>query len=324
MNIIKSSLLASLIFSTSIHSMEIQNQPHTTSPNVTSWERLIESKKTAMNSNSYELITRQYAAYKAQKVPKTSDQVIRSIPLLTDDEVYCGIGVYSQIVTINYPQLIIESQHLACHPKYITMMPSPNKPYESPDHNAGHKESSSVRMLIYDAIAQATRELWIEAKHFGFQYGQVQIKVFEGLRTLATQKLLFDNKVKEILADNPHLTPDQAHSEASKWVSPVRKEFIPPHSTGAAIDIRLWDSEKEQFLDLGKFGAIWGDNPTAPTFSEELTDEQKNNRLYLLVAATNAGLVNYPFEYWHFSAADQYAAHWLGEEAALFNAIQGN
>lgn len=48
---------------------------------------------------------------------------------------------------------------------------------------------------------------------------------------------------------------------------------------------------------MGPFGVIWGSNPSAPTFSEAITDVQKNNRLYFLVAGAHAGLINYSYEY---------------------------
>jgi zinc D-Ala-D-Ala dipeptidase len=101
---------------------------------------------------------------------------------------------------------------------------------------------------------------------------------------------------------------------------------IPVHSTGAAVDIRLWDNHHKQFVDLGPFGVIWGKNTTAPTFSEDISDAQKNNRLYALVAATQAGLINYVYEYWHFSSGDRYASFWQEpdptQRKAMYNTIQ--
>ena len=60
------------------------------------------------------------------------------------------------------------------------------------------------------------------------------------------------------------------------------------------------------FIDMGKFVVIWGPNVNAPTFSENISYEQKKNRLYLLMAATMTGLTNYVYEFWHFSYRDQY------------------
>ena len=54
------------------------------------------------------------------------------------------------------------------------------------------------------------------------------------------------------------------------------------------------------FMKSCRLGTIFGSNPVAPTFSEEITYNQKKNRLLLLIAAAQAGLVNYSYEWWHF------------------------
>lgn len=115
-----------------------------------------------------------------------------------------------------------------------------------------------------------------------------------------------------------------AEQETAKWVSPY-KNNVPVHSTGAAVDIGLWDNKMEDFLDMGTFGAIWGKNNNAPTFSENTTDNQKRNRLYCLVAAETVGLTNYLYEFWHFSSGDRYEAYWnkdLNEKRAIYGSIQ--
>ncbi len=76
-----------------------------------------------------------------------------------------------------------------------------------------------------------------------------------------------------------------------------------------------------EIAELGKLGVIWGPNPHVPTFSNELSNEQIKNRLLLWIAATSAELVNYPYEYWHFSTGDRYATDWL--RSIPFKAIYG-
>ena len=148
------------------------------------------------------------------------------------------------------------------------------------------------------------------APYFGYQMDQISICVFEGLRDLATQKMLFDNKAEEIAEQHPEWTEQQIVNETSKWVSPVINN-VPVHSTGGAIDIRLYDEQNNYFIDMGKFGVIWGTNPATPTFSSEITEKQMKNRLWLYTAALKIGLINYPYEFWHFSTGDRYAVYWL-------------
>ncbi|MBJ7449842.1 MAG: D-alanyl-D-alanine carboxypeptidase family protein, partial [Parachlamydiales bacterium] len=162
------------------------------------------------------------------------------------------------------------------------------------------------------------------ANDFGYEHGQVDILVFEGMRDLGTQKMLFEKKLDEILLLNPDLSFEMAEEETAKWISPV-KNNTPVHSTGAAVDIRLWDNKNSCFLNLGPFGVIWGDSQLASTFSENITDSQKNNRLYCLIAAEKAGLTNYVYEWWHFSFGDRYDVYWKNqngqENIALYDSV---
>ena len=97
---------------------------------------------------------------------------------------------------------------------------------------------------------------------------------------------------------------------------------MPAHSTGGAVDIRPYDEQRKQFIDMGMFGVIWGANTGAPTFSDNINEEQIKNRLFLLIVASKACLVNYPYEFWHFSTGDRYATYWLNPEGrAIYGGI---
>jgi hypothetical protein len=63
--------------------------------------------------------------------------------------------------------------------------------------------------------------------------------------------------------------------------------------------------QRNDFVNTGPFGGVWGENKTAPTFSAAITATQIKNRHFLLIAATQAGLVNYPCEFWYFSSGDR-------------------
>jgi zinc D-Ala-D-Ala dipeptidase len=207
----------------------------------------------------------------------------------------------------------------------ISMMPQPKSPFEGPTFNSGLPSASKMRASIFLRLQGMIDQLDKLAIDFGYEPGQVSIFVFEGLRDLGTQKMLFEKKLAEILLLNPEMSLEMAEKETAKWVSPV-KNNTPVHSTGAAVDIRLWDNKNNRFLDLGPFGVIWGDSRLAPTFSEEITDIQKNNRLYCLIAAERTGLTNYVYEWWHFSFGDRYDVYWKDQKdqgkVALYGSIE--
>ena len=269
----------------------------------TSWRQLLDSRRVMVGESVYQLISDQLTAYEENRSPKIADPTIKSIPIIESGEL-----LFNCVGSTN---------------NRISMLPTPQEIFSSPNSNSGLPAASFMRQTIFTRLEQMIEALDALASNFGYAPGQMQIKVFEGLRDLKTQKMLFTNKLNEIKASNPQLTDTEAFAETSKWVSPVENN-IPVHSTGGAVDIRIWDNLNNQFLDVGLFGVIWGANLTAPTFSEALTDIQKLNRLYVLMAASLAGLVNYSYEHWHFSYGDRYYCFWQSIDTASYGPVAGD
>ncbi|QNS02345.1 M15 family metallopeptidase [Streptomyces xanthii] len=93
---------------------------------------------------------------------------------------------------------------------------------------------------------------------------------------------------------------------ASAFVSPVE---VAPHCAGAALDLTLVDDDGVE-LDMG--GAVnghrTGDEKYCPMDAPGLTDRARRNRALLARAMGDAGFVNYPTEWWHWSYGDRYWA----------------
>ncbi len=260
-----------------------------------SWKEIFSEHDFIFKDISLQIIKDQQIAFAQGNSPAISNSKIKQIPIVENNE---------QLIDIRE----IENSR-------ISMLPDskPDKPFSSPDCNSGLPSASKIRKEVYWRLQEMLNYLDVYAEIFGYKKEKIIIKVFEGLRDLKTQEKLFKNKFDEIKLKNPNLKDEEIEIETAKWVSPV-KNNIPVHSTGAAIDIRLWNNETNDFVDLGKFGVIWGENKEAQTFSENISDAQKMNRLYLLIAATKAGLVNYSYEYWHFSFGDRYFEFWTTNE----------
>ena len=176
-----------------------------------------------------------------------------------------------------------------------------------PEFTNTYQGFSRVRLSVYQRLLKM---LDVLPKDIGIVY-------FEGFRSLAKQKEYFDNKFSEILA----VIPDKelAYQETTKHVSPFI-DNIPTHTTGAAIDMALFQvtAHKKSLLDMGKFDVIFGPNPQQETFSENTTMQQRQNRLLLLETAINAGFANYGFEWWHFSYGDKMYAKVYGKPNAIY------
>lgn len=266
------------------------------------WTEVLESHKTLLSDKS--VVLKQYEAITKSEAPTIVDSRIKEIPICENHEELVDLRLLSV--------------------ERISMMPQPKIPFEGPSFNSGLPNASKMRTSVFLRLQGMVDQLDKLAIDFGYEPGQIDILVFEGLRDLGTQKMLFEKKLEEILRLNPNMNFEMAEKETAKWVSPL-KNNTPVHSTGAAVDIRLWDNKNRCFVDLGAFGVIWGDSHLAPTFSEGITDKQKNMRLYCLVAAERAGLTNYVYEWWHFSFGDRYDVYWKNqksqEKAALYGSI---
>lgn len=163
-----------------------------------------------------------------------------------------------------------------------------------PQYKNTYEGFSKVRLGVYEKLVKMLELL---PKNIGIAY-------FEGFRPLWKQKEYFDKKFKEILVEVKD--KELAYQETTKHVSPFI-DNIPTHGTGAAIDITLFETkdEGEVLIDMGMFDTIYGHNPAQETFSENTTQQQRKNRMMLLNAAARSGLVNYGFEWWHYSYGDK-------------------
>lgn len=262
------------------------------------WEHFLTQQKRYIELHDSSSILTLFEAYHHGHAAKIADPTIQSIFIKEWDE----------------PLIDITEQ---AHPR-IRMMPNPEIPLASPEYNSGFNDASKIRTSVFKKLEDCIDALDELSDYFGYRINSINIAVFEALRSITTQEKLFHKKRAEIKVLSPHLSDHELDKETATWVSPVQ-DNIPPHATGSAIDIRL--KKGDQFLDMGPFGILWGTNPTAPTFSEDISYEQKKNRLLLLMAATKAGLVNYPYEYWHYSNGDRYGAFCLGQPYAIYNAI---
>lgn len=151
----------------------------------------------------------------------------------------------------------------------------------------------------------------------------LQLRLYEGLRSLAVQTLLFEQEQQRVRSRDPLLAAAQVHQEACVLVSPPvhwdGSANTPPHSTGAAVDIELIDGQG-QVIDFGMQAADW--SRVEPRFCEthcpDLPPRAAENRLLLAQAMAREGFINYPREWWHYSYGDRYWAARSGQPFAIY------
>ncbi|MCP2254809.1 D-alanyl-D-alanine dipeptidase [Prauserella aidingensis] len=141
----------------------------------------------------------------------------------------------------------------------------------------------------------------------------------EGYRPPSLQRRYFEDYAATLATARSDLSGDQLRAAASRYVSPPE---IAPHSAGAAVDLTLADAEGHE-LDLGsRVNANPEESSGACyTAASNIGDGCRARREVLATALTDAGMVNYATEWWHWSYGDRYWALMTGAPAAVYGSV---
>lgn len=191
----------------------------------------------------------------------------------------------------------------------IAFGPSPEIP--------NNTDYTKMRKSVYERLVAAQNRL----------PKGLRLRVYEALRSLDLQQMLFDNYHAKIKTANPGLTTAEIFKETTRLVSPVinadGSKNIPPHSTGAAVDVYLID-EQGTVLDMGIRTEDWAqdlDGSISVTDSTKISPAAQQYRKIMSEVLTQAGFVNYPTEYWHWSYGDRYWAYFKQQAYAIYDSV---
>lgn len=172
---------------------------------------------------------------------------------------------------------------------------------------------TKIRQSVFERLCQAQKKL---PRNWRF-------RLYEGFRSLAVQKILFDQEFNRVIARYPNQTYEKQFQETTRLVSPVinldGSYNIPPHNTGAAIDIEII-TESGELLDMGMAAKDWISVDPDICLSEctFISNQAQENRKLLINLMQDHGFINYPTEWWHFSYGDRYWAFYQPHKEALY------
>jgi D-alanyl-D-alanine dipeptidase len=99
----------------------------------------------------------------------------------------------------------------------------------------------------------------------------------------------------------------------NRFFAPPDAKAPPGHCTGAAVDVRLFDRETGQSLDMSS---------RAPTAVHGLSPEAAENRRLLCFIMHSTGLSNCRSEFWHWSYGDSAWAVRMGAPFAVYGLVE--
>ena len=144
----------------------------------------------------------------------------------------------------------------------------------------------------------------------------ISLRVVEGHRQPYDQLAIIARYSAEICALRPGISADELDRLTSRFVAPLA---VAPHVAGAAVDLTLVDACGDD-LDLGTAIDATPEESEGRCYlyAEDISADARANRSLLASTLEQAGLVNYPTEWWHWSYGDRYWALITGAPAALY------
>lgn len=150
----------------------------------------------------------------------------------------------------------------------------------------------------------------------------LELLIIEGFRPAELQGLYFEQHLGMLRSLHPDWPTARLRADAALHVAPPHAA---PHITGAAVDLTLCTLDGEE-LDLGSpVNATPHESAgTCFTFATGLSDSAAALRGVLVSVLTSVGMVNYPFEWWHWSYGDRYWARAKGVAPAPSGPFRGD
>ncbi len=206
--------------------------------------------------------------------------------------------------------------------------------YEALGAPYGNTSPYFVREQVLQALQQAQKRLQEQQAHW-------QIFIFDAYRPVAVQEFMVNHAFQEALdaqnLEREQLTPTQAEDLWEQvlkiWALPsLDPETPPPHSTGGAVDVTLYDRNAQQLIEMGspidemsmrsqpQHFANLAKNLNISETERSQAQTAAQHRQVLNQAMTSAGFQRHLGEWWHFCLGDQMWA-WLTRQQADPDAI---
>ncbi len=160
----------------------------------------------------------------------------------------------------------------------------------------------------------------LHAAHLALPPG-IGLRVVEGHRSVERPAMpIITAYAAEVCAAYLDLSERELASLTSRFVAPLE---VAPHVAGAAVDLTLVDACGEE-LDLGTPIDATPEQSDGRCYfaADGIGADARAHRELLAQVLGDAGLVNYPTEWWHWSFGDRYWALVTGAGRAHYGPVR--
>jgi zinc D-Ala-D-Ala dipeptidase len=148
----------------------------------------------------------------------------------------------------------------------------------------------------------------------------LRLALIEGWRPPLIQRRMYMAVERQIRRRYPDWSEHRIRRAVNRFSAPMDKKAPPPHTTGGAVDLMLAHEHGKLLDHSSPFDTY---DPEGFAFDAPgLSPVARQTRDTLARALEEAGLTNYPSEYWHWSYGDQGWAYRGHHAHALYGAVQ--
>jgi len=173
------------------------------------------------------------------------------------------------------------------------------------------RENSGVQsVLVRESVSRKLQNIQKQLRP------NMKLLVVEGYRSLIYQEAYFLKELHNQLEEKPSWTLEAILERTHQFVA---LPSVAGHPTGGSIDLTIICDGKE--VDMGGKIADFSVPQLLPTYSQRITIEQSNWRIFLHDLMVAEGFAPFYGEWWHFSYGDREWAAFYEQPAAIYSPI---
>ena len=143
-------------------------------------------------------------------------------------------------------------------------------------------------------------------------------QIVGAFRSFEVQRQMYNRAKGELRAKHPDWSEDLLTNYINVFSAPPILETPPPHTTGGAVDLGIIDENGERLDMISPLEMGWD---SAPTNIAGLTPQARENRDFMGKVLLDAGLTNFPGEWWHWSYGEPGWSLRVHHPVALYGAV---